>query len=128
MSEGASTEQKKKSLRFDIILIAALLLISLCAVLITVLNHRDGGYAVVKIDGIEVARYSLAADGEYVLGDGTNKLCIKGGEVYMTEADCPDHTCINTGKIRYVNQSIICLPNKVSVVIVGTDDRGIIVS
>lgn len=128
MADGTDTEQRRKSLRFDIILIAALLIISLCAVLATVCSRENGSYAVVRIDGREVARYSLAEDGEYTLGGGTNKLCIKGGEVYMTYADCPDRTCVSTGRVRYVNQSIICLPNKVSVVIIGSGDSGIIVS
>lgn len=126
MADGTDTKQKRKSLRFDIILIAALLIISLCAVLLTVHLREDGSYAVVKIDGREVARYSLAKDGEYTLGGGTNKLCIKDGEVYMTYADCPDRTCVNTGRVRYVNQSIICLPNKVSVIIVGSGDGTIV--
>ena len=66
---------------------------------------------------------ALTACGEqditYVLNGGTNAIVIEGARVYMTHSDCPDHTCERTGKIKYVGQSIICLPNKLSVTIVG---------
>jgi hypothetical protein len=39
-----------------------------------------------------------------------NVIEIKDGRIHMLEADCPDHTCINTGWLD--NLPIICLPNK----------------
>ena len=43
----------------------------------------------------------------------------EGGEVWLSEADCPNLLCVKTGKIRYAGQSIVCLPHKVAVRIVG---------
>ena len=40
-------------------------------------------------------------------------------EAFLKEASCPDHLCINMGRIRKTGQSIICLPNKVTVEIRG---------
>lgn len=47
--------------------------------------------------------------------DGTNRVVIKDGFVYMEDATCPDKLCIGQGKINSSYKSIVCLPNKVSV-------------
>ena len=110
-----------KSLRYDILLICVLLFASLLAVGITLLNRAEGASVVVEINGERVAEYSLADDGEFSLNGGTNVLVIKGGVAYLTYADCPDLVCVHTGKIKYVRQSIVCLPNRLSVTVVGDD-------
>ena len=115
------TKQKdtKKGLRYDLILIISLLVLSLVAVGILLATRKTGEYAVVEINGETVARYALNIDGEYTLNGGTNKLIIEDGYAYMTYADCPDGTCIKTGKIRYNGESITCLPNRVNIYITG---------
>ena len=47
---------------------------------------------------------------------------ISGGKVWVTDADCPDKTCVRTGVITRAGQSIVCLPNKVTVTISGESD------
>ena len=39
----------------------------------------------------------------------------------MTYADCPDELCVRQGWIEYDGQSIICLPNKITVMVSGGD-------
>jgi len=109
----------KKSLRFDIVIIALLLIISLVFLGVNLLSRKGGATVEVEIDGEKVATYELYKNGEYVLGGGTNILVIENGEAYLSFADCPDHTCVKTGKIRYVGQSIICLPNRVAITVRG---------
>ena len=112
-------------LRYDLILIGALLVISLGVLLITTLTRREGGYVEVARSGSIVATYSLSIDGEYSLNGGTNILVIEGGVAYLKDANCPDKTCVKTGKIHYVNQSIICLPNEISITVRGDSDDGV---
>lgn len=112
----------KKSLRLDIIVVALLLALALLWLVITFLTREEGNVVSVEIDGILVAEYSLSVDGEYVLGDGGNVLVISGGEAYMASADCPDKTCVGVGRIRYAGQSIVCLPNRVVVTVLGDGD------
>ena len=50
---------------------------------------------------------------------GYNLLVIEGGEAWLSEADCPNGLCVKTGKIRYAGQSIVCLPHKLAVRILG---------
>ena len=109
--------------RLDIIVISLILIVSLLVILVSVLTRVDGAYVEVSVDGNIVGRYSLAIDGVYSLNGGTNTLTVQEGVAYMSYSNCPDHTCENTGKVKYVGQTIVCLPNRLSVTIVGdTDD------
>lgn len=49
---------------------------------------------------------------------GKNTVTVRDGKVFIDEADCPDKLCQN-GKISKAGQSIVCLPNRVSVLIEG---------
>ena len=114
----------KTKYRLDIIVIAAILLASLALLLVMTLNKEEGNVVVVEIDGATVATYSLDKNGEYSLNGGTNVLVIEDGKAYLNYSNCPDHTCEKTGKIRYVGQSIICLPNKIAITIKGDAAEG----
>ena len=85
------------------------------------LTKEPGSEVIVKIDGNEVARYSLLIDEEYELNNGTNILCIKNGEAYLIDASCPDHLCVKQGKISKNGETITCLPNKLTVTVTGGD-------
>ena len=50
---------------------------------------------------------------------GTNEVHIENEGVYMAKAKCPDKLCVHQGRISKAGQSIICLPNKIIVEIVG---------
>ncbi len=118
----------KKSLRLDIIVIATILALAFILLSLVLLLRQEGGVAVVEVGGEYYATYPLDIDGEYVLNGGTNILVIEKGEAYMKYADCPDGTCKNTGRVKYNGQSIICLPNHISVIIESSenDDGGLV--
>ncbi len=109
----------KKALTFNVIFIAAALIVALIAVTAALLGREEGAFAVVSVDGEVIAEYPLSEDGEFVLRGGSNILVIEDGTVYMRSADCPDKTCVNVGRIRYAGESITCLPNKINVYIRG---------
>lgn len=106
----------------DYILVGAILLVSVALLLVSRLGRRAGGAVVVRVEGEERETYSLAADGVYSLNGGTNVLQIEGGRARMIEADCPDHYCMEQGSIRNTNETITCLPNKLTVTVVGGGD------
>ncbi|MBR7181782.1 MAG: NusG domain II-containing protein [Clostridia bacterium] len=106
----------------DLILIGIVLAVILLSFLLITLLKKDGAYVIVRVNGEEVARYSLAEDGEYELNGGSNILRIEGGKAYLTEANCPDHLCINQGKIDQTGETITCLPNRLTVTVYGADD------
>ena len=110
--------------KIDIIVVASLLLLSLAVMLTVNLTRKPGAFVEITVDGEVVAAYPLDTDGEYTLNGGTNKLTVKDGAAYMSYSSCPDHVCENTGKVRHVGQTIVCLPNKLTVTVKGerTDD------
>ena len=116
--------------KIDIIVVASLLLLSLVVMLTVNLTRKPGAFVEITVDGEVVATYPLDTDGEYTLNGGTNKLTVKDGAAYMSYSNCPDHVCENTGKVRHVGQTIVCLPNKLTVSVKGerTDDSVDLVS
>lgn len=78
----------------------------------------SGAVAVVTVDGEEYARLPLDTDTELLVttDSGTNLLVVKDGKVCITEADCPDRTCVKTGYADEM-KSIVCLPHRVTVTV-----------
>ena len=50
---------------------------------------------------------------------GTNTLIIQDGEVWISEANCPNQDCVKQGKISMNGEMLVCLPHRVTVSIVG---------
>ena len=119
------TPETKKKYRLDIIIVAAILLVSVALLLVMTLTKEEGSLVVVEINGATVATYSLNENGEYSLNGGTNVLVIEDGKAYLNYSNCPDHTCEKTGKIQYVGQTIICLPNRIAITIKGEAEGGV---
>ena len=113
------TESKVKKYRYDIIVIAAILIFSLGLMLFLFMTKKEGAVVSVEIDGKTVVEYPLDIDGTFSLNGGTNVLVIESGKAYLNYSDCPDHVCENTGKIGFVGETIVCLPHKMVVEIVG---------
>lgn len=116
---------KKKKLMFDILLISVLLCLSLSLFLFLFLNREEGSYVVVEISGKTVGEYRLDQDTEISVNGGTNTLVIKNGRAYLSNANCPDKTCVKTGSICYSGESIICLPNQVVIKIKGSTQASV---
>ncbi|MBQ0071003.1 MAG: NusG domain II-containing protein [Spirochaetales bacterium] len=106
----------------DLSLILVLLLIGLGLLLFMRSRGEEGGYASLKVNGVEISRHSLFLEGTFPLNGGTNILEVKGNRVRLIDADCPDKLCVRQGWIQYTGQCITCLPNKLTVTIVGGDD------
>ena len=78
--------------------------------------------AVVQIyqDGELVRELSLDEDQMIIFtGAYHNTVEIRDGKVAITETDCPGADCAYSGWISSVGRSIVCLPNRVEVRIVG---------
>lgn len=48
---------------------------------------------------------------------GSNVVFIRHGEICVSDADCPDKTCVNTGFIHNSALPIVCIPHKLEIMI-----------
>lgn len=114
-------EEAMGLLKKDLYLIGALLLVAAALWLGRGLIQSKGAFVLVTVNGKELERYSLYEDAEIeiVSGEHRNHMIIKDGAAQITQADCPDKICVETGSISFSGQSIVCLPNKVIVEIIG---------
>ena len=115
------SHKKNVPKRGDIFLIGGCLLAALALLGLWLLTRRAGAAVVVEQDGRETARYALSEDRTVrIEGEGGyTLLVIRGGEAWLSEADCPTQLCVKTGKIRFAGQSIVCLPHRLAVRILG---------
>lgn len=103
----------------DLCLIFALLLLAGAFLLVFFLGREAGESVRVQIDGVTVAEYALKKDAVYSLNGGTNILVIEDGAAFIKEADCPDGTCVRVGRVRHTGERIVCLPNRITVTVIG---------
>lgn len=106
----------------EIIIIGSILLVSSLSWVAVELTKKPGSGVIVKINGVEVADYSLSVDGVYELNGGTNILHIEGGKAWLEDATCPDKLCVKQGKIDEDGETITCLPHKLTITVYGEDD------
>ena len=111
--------------RVDILVVASFLVLAVVVLGVINLTQTEGAYAEVVIDGDAVGEYLLSVDGEYSLNGGTNILTVKDGVAYMSFSNCPDHTCEIAGKIKYVGETIVCLPNRLTITIIGESEDSV---
>ena len=86
------------------------------------------GHKNVYVDGEKLCEYPLSQDTteKIELGNGSyNILTISEGYADVTEASCPDQICVHHNHIRYLGETIVCLPNKLVVEIEGGESNGI---
>jgi len=107
----------------DFIVVALLLVLSAVLICIGMTGNKDGSRAIVCVDGKQVAVLSLNDDTVYEIPGGMgNTVEIIDGQARMMEADCPDKSCINQGYIKHAGECIVCLPARVTVTIISSED------
>ena len=76
-------------------------------------------------DGELLRRVSLLEDQTFVIqGAYQNRVEIQGGRVAIIASDCPGEDCVHSGWQSTPGQSIVCLPNRVELRILGAPQEG----
>lgn len=116
--------------KWDIVLIASLLLLSLLPVAIFWASgsavETQGTHAIIYVDGSEYKRIPLSEHaGTDTLtirtAEGYNTIVIDGDTIAITDADCPDKLCVHEGILKKPGQTSVCLPHKVMVEVQAND-------
>lgn len=98
------------------------LIVALVAACISVLffPREAAQSATVRVNGEVRAVLPLSQDIQMTLEDGT-AIIVEGGTVRVETSTCPDHLCESVGRIGNEGQTILCLPNRISVVLSGEE-------
>jgi hypothetical protein len=107
----------------DWIAIGLVIAMAVC-VLLPFLPSRGNAPDSVQIwqDGILLATLPLDRDGEYIINAPyRNVITVRNGQAAITESSCPGADCVHSGWIGHTGRSIVCLPNRTEVRIVGMD-------
>lgn len=112
-----SKPTEKTSLhRIDIVLLLLLILIGTGITLwIYLPSVKEGEQLEIRQNGSLLMTLPLNEDTEQTITDkdgDSNTFYIINKTVKMTEANCGDKTCINTGSISRTGESIVCLPHR----------------
>lgn len=78
----------------------------------------------VRQNGKVILTLSLSRDTVKTIKTETgsyNTFSLQNGRVAMNDADCNDHTCVDTGEIGNVGESIVCLPHRLVLQITAAD-------
>lgn len=113
-------EKTKKILkRQDLILAAVMLGLALILGAGYAFTHQTpAAHAEITVDGELMETLDLSEDQEITIhgaNGGTNHLVIKDGEIWCSEASCPDLVCVHQGKQSLDGSMIVCLPNRMIV-------------
>ena len=96
----------------------ALIIIAVIVLAVWLFPSQSGDVAKVYVDGELQKELPLSEDCETLIESeyGTNRVIVSGGKVFVTDADCPDKLC-EKSEISQSGRSIVCLPNRLSVII-----------
>ena len=111
----------KPELSLRLLLGGVLLLAAAALCCLLLFSGRGAATAEVYRDGKLVRRIDLGSvTSPYTLdvGEG-NTLEVERGRVRMLRADCPDQICVHQSWSSSAAKPIVCLPNRVTVILTG---------
>ena len=116
--------KNKVSLKFklgDIAVIAAAILIAVSVFLFFLPKGTPARlFAEIKQNGVLIASLPLDTDTEYTITDNyVNTVKIEDHSAFFLFSDCPNNDCVRLGKLNKAGDIAVCLPNGVTLQIVG---------
>lgn len=109
----------------DIIVVLAVIVLMAGAFLYNGIKDSNKNHVEIYVGDKLYGKYSLDKEQTFEIkldDDEVNIVHIHDGGVEMKEANCPDQVCVKTHFIKKTGQSIVCLPHKVNIKIVGDGD------
>lgn len=105
----------------DKILILVLLIAAAAFSFFFFAKAEAGSFARVTVDGEIKAELPLSEDTIFTVEtqEGYNVIKVEGGYASIQDADCRDQICVEHKRIHLTGETIVCLPHKLVVEIVG---------
>jgi hypothetical protein len=112
--------EKRRFFALRDIAVVVLILFAAVAALLAINRGESGRYGEILCNNEVIERVDLSRDGEFnVEGFENVVFSVKDGRVAFLKSDCPDKVCVRTGYIETVGQSAVCLPNRLTLRIMG---------
>jgi hypothetical protein len=116
-----------RKFRNDLIFIAAILALVAMGAAALFFLRGEGSTVQVEVNGTVTGTYPLSVDREVEIltgenGEERNLLVIKDGKATVTAATCPDGICASHKPISREGESIVCLPHKVVITVIGGEE------
>lgn len=110
----------------DIALFFFILIFGLVLSWFSLTGDSGGDKVLITVDGKDYGIYNLYENQviEITQNGHTNHITIKDGKVAMSYSDCVNQVCVNTKAIAETKDTIVCLPNKVMIEIIGSQGGG----
>lgn len=118
MGEGMN---RKFGIR-DCLFLTGLFLLGIALTAAVYCSSDNGSGIEITVDGQLYGTYSLSEPQRISVkleGRIANVIVIENDEAYMEDADCPDQLCMHQGAITRDGQTIVCLPHRLVVEVVG---------
>lgn len=116
------SKSKRKN---DFILIFCLLMLVLCSYVFWQSKKTSGQRVQIIRNQQILFDLPLAEDTVKLIqsGDEYNRIIIKNKQVWVDSANCQQQICVHHAKIKYVGQSIVCLPHQLMIQISGDSEQ-----
>ena len=109
----------------DIILFLVALLLSIASLGLNKFARDIGREVIVEVNGTKVAKLDLLQNQRIeVKGPlGTTVIEVKDGKVSVVASACPNKVCVKTGPVNRAGDTIVCVPNRVVVRVLGKNKK-----
>lgn len=110
----------------DLVFLTALFVLGIALTVGIYCFSASGSEIRITVDGQLYGTYALNENREISIeldGKTANVVVIENGAAYMREADCPDGLCMRQGAISRDKQTIVCLPHKLVVEVIGGKEQ-----
>lgn len=97
----------------DIFIILSVVAVFVASIVLLFAVSKQGSRVIIKQNNKIVYDKSIAINN--TVKTESNTVTIKDGKVYMSQSNCKNQICVKTNEIKKKGESIICLPNKVTV-------------
>lgn len=112
--------KSNRKLLFFIVIIVFLSLVCILFMLLTTDSENKKASIYLNNELYRTVNLSdLSIDDEFIIETeyGFNRIKVRNGMICVSEADCPDKTCVKTGWTNSFSRPVICIPHRLEIVV-----------
>jgi len=85
----------------------------------------QGQYLKIEKNNEIIGTYSLNQKNNFIIDShmGASEIIIDNNRARFSKSPCKKQYCIHQGWIKKINQTIICLPNQISISVIGNKEQ-----